>query len=186
MTNDTKGVNATTDRIEKNVLLRAPRAKVWRAISDSAQFGTWFGMKFDGPFAPGATLRGVIVPTAVNAEVAKAQKPYEGTPFELQIEKIEPERLFSFRWHPYALEQGVDYSTEPTTLIVFELAEAPGGVMLTLTESGFDQIPLARRAKAFQANDGGWSKQMELIEAYVTGAYDAGATDSGAKATGAR
>jgi uncharacterized protein YndB with AHSA1/START domain len=114
------------------------------------------------------------------------QKPYEGKEFELQIEKIEPERLFSFRWHPYAVERDVDYSAEPTTLIVFQLDDAEGGVMLTVTESGFDQIPLARRAKAFQANEGGWSKQMELIKAYVTGAYDSGGPNSGTKATGAR
>lgn len=184
--NDTKGTSATTDRIEKKVLLRAPRSKVWRAISDSAEFGTWFGMKVDGPFVPGKKMRGVIVPTQVDAEVAKMQKPYEGKEFELQIEKIEPERLFSFRWHPYAVERDVDYSAEPTTLIVFQLDDVEGGVMLTVTESGFDQIPLARRAKAFQANEGGWGKQMELIKAYVTGAYNSGDPDTGTKATGAR
>jgi uncharacterized protein YndB with AHSA1/START domain len=183
--NDTKGTSTTTDRIEKKVLLRAPRSKVWRAISDSAEFGTWFGMKVDGPFVPGKKMRGVIVPTKVDAEVAKMQKPYEGKEFELQIEKIEPERLFSFRWHPYAVERDVDYSAEPTTLIVFQLDDVEGGVMLTVTESGFDQIPLARRAKAFQANEGGWGKQMELIKAYVTGAYS-GDPDTGTKATGAR
>jgi uncharacterized protein YndB with AHSA1/START domain len=119
------------------------------------------------------------------------QKPYEGKELELQIEKIEPERLFSFRWHPYAVERDVDYSAEPTTLIVFQLDDAEGGVMLTVTESGFNQIPLERRAKAFQGNEGGWSKQMELIKAYVTGAYDgraskSEASDTGTKATGAR
>jgi uncharacterized protein YndB with AHSA1/START domain len=159
----------TTDRIEKKISLRGSRAKVWRAISDSAEFGTWFGMRFDGPFVAGATTRGVIVPTTVNAEVAAGQKKFEGTPFEIQIEKIEPERLFSFRWHPFAVERGVDYSTEPTTLIEFSLVEADGGVTLTVTESGFDGIPLARRATAFQANNGGWSKQMEMIQAYLTG-----------------
>jgi uncharacterized protein YndB with AHSA1/START domain len=174
------------DRIEKKVLLRAPRAKVWRAISNSAEFETWFGMKVDGPFVAGKTMRGVIVPTKVNAEVAKMQKPYEGKEFEIQIEKIEPERLFSFRWHPYAVERDVDYAAEPTTLIVFQLEDAEGGVMLTVTESGFDQIPLARRAKAFQANEGGWSKQMELIKAYVTGAYDAGGSGSGSSDTGTK
>src|ERR1700730_8135588 len=147
------GVCMSTDRIEKMVLLRAPRQRVWRALSDSTEFGTWFGVKFDGPFAPGASMRGVIVPTQVNAEVAKAQKPYEGLPFEITIEKMEPERLFSFRWHPFAIERGVDYSAEPTTLVVFALEEVPGGVMLTVTESGFDQIPLARRANAFTTKE---------------------------------
>ncbi len=158
----------STDRIEKKVLLRAPRQRVWRALADSAEFGSWFGMKFDGPFAPGACMRGVIVPTAVNAEVAKAQKEYEGTPFELTIEQMEPERLFSFRWHPFAVDRGVDYSAEPTTLVAFELEEVTNGVMLTVTESGFDRIPLARRAKAFAANEGGWSMVVKLIEQHVS------------------
>jgi uncharacterized protein YndB with AHSA1/START domain len=157
----------STDRIEKKVLLRAPRKRVWRALSDSAEFGTWFGVKFDRPFAPGASMRGVIVPTQVNAEVANAQKPYEGLPFEITIEKMEPERLFSFRWHPFAIERGVDYSAEPTTLVVFALEEVAGGVMLTVTESGFDQIPLARRAKAFTANEQGWGMMVKLVEEYL-------------------
>src|SRR5216684_1470053 len=141
-----------TDRIEKKILLRAPRKRVWHALSDSTEFGSWFGMKFDGPFAPGASMRGVIVPTAVNAEVAKAQKPHEGKAFEITIDQVEPERLFSFRWHPFAVEAGVDYSVEPATLVAFTLEEVADGVMLTVTESGFDRIPLARRAKAFAAN----------------------------------
>jgi uncharacterized protein YndB with AHSA1/START domain len=163
-----------TDRIEKKILLRAPRAKIWRAISDSAEFGSWFGMRFDEPFRPGPTMRGVIVPTSVNAEVAKAQKPYEGWPVEIRIEKMEPERLFSFQWHPYAIERGVDYSAEPTTLIVFQLEDVPDGVRLTVTESGFDRIPLARRARAFQANEQGWGMVVKLIEDYL-GKYLAGA-----------
>jgi uncharacterized protein YndB with AHSA1/START domain len=157
----------STDRIEKKVLLRAPLARVWRAISDAKEFGSWFGVKFDAPFTPGAKLRGVIVPTTVNEEVARSQKPYEGTPFEITVEEMEPERLFSFRWHPYAVERGVDYSLEPTTLVAFTLEKTVDGIMLTITESGFDQVPLARRAKAFSANEGGWSKQVELIEAYL-------------------
>ena len=156
-----------TDRIEKKILLHAPRKRVWRALTDAKEFGTWFGMKFDGPFAPGATMRGVIVPTQVNADVAKAQKPYEGLPFEITIEKMEPERLFSFRWHPNAVERGVDYSAEPTTLIEFVLEEVANGVLLTVTESGFDRIPLARRAKAFTANEQGWGMVVKLIEEYL-------------------
>jgi uncharacterized protein YndB with AHSA1/START domain len=157
----------STDRIEKKILLRAPRKRVWRALTDSKEFGTWFGMKFDGPFSPGLTMRGVIVPTEVNAEVAKAQKPYEGLPFEITIEKMEPERLFSFRWHPNAVERGVDYSAEPTTLIEFLLEEVENGVLLTVIESGFDRIPLARRAKAFTANEQGWGMVLKLIEEYL-------------------
>ena len=157
----------STDRIEKKILLRAPRKRVWRALSDSTEFGTWFGVKFEGPFTPGASMHGVIVTTQVNAEVASAQKPYEGLPFDITIEKMEPERLFSFRWHPFAIEPGVDYSAEPTTLVVFALEEVPGGVMLTVTESGFDQIPLARRAKAFTANEQGWGMVVKLVEEYL-------------------
>jgi uncharacterized protein YndB with AHSA1/START domain len=158
----------STDRIEKKILLRAPRARVWRALSDSAEFGSWFGLKVDGPFVAGATIRAVLVPTTVNAEVAKAQKTHEGLVFEITIEQLEPEQLFSFRWHPHVIERGVDYSAEPTTLIVFVLEDAPGGVMLTVTESGFDQIPLARRAKAFSANEQGWSIMVGVLEEYVT------------------
>src|SRR5258706_14629563 len=97
-----------TDRIEKKIVLRAPRNRVWRALSDSTEIGTWIGVKFGGPFAPGAGMRGVIVTTAVNSEGANAQKPYEGMPFEITIERMEPERLFSFRWHPFAVEPRVD------------------------------------------------------------------------------
>lgn len=156
-----------TDRIEKKILLRAPRKRVWRALADSKEFGTWFGVKFNGPFAPGASMRGVVVPTTVNAQVANAQKPYEGMPFEITIEQMEPERLFSFQWHPFAVEPGVDYSVEPTTLVVFALEEVADGVMLTVTESGFDRIPLARRAKAFTANEQGWGMVVKLIEEYL-------------------
>src|SRR6266567_564406 len=114
-----------TDRIEKKILLRAPRKRVWRALSDSTEFGSWFGMKFDGPFTPGATMRGMLVGTTADTEVAKAQKQHEGLVFEITIEQMEPERLFSFRWHPNAIERGVDYSVEPRTLVAFALEEAP-------------------------------------------------------------
>ncbi|HXM45179.1 MAG TPA: SRPBCC family protein [Bryobacteraceae bacterium] len=157
-----------TDSIEKKILLRAPRERIWRALADSTEFGSWFGVRFDGPFTPGARLRGMIVGTTVDAEVAKAQKQYEGVSFEIAVERMEPGRLFSFRWHPFAVETGVDYSAEPTTLVVFELEEVADGVMLTVTESGFDRIPLARRAKAFTANEGGWSVMVKVIERYVS------------------
>jgi uncharacterized protein YndB with AHSA1/START domain len=157
----------STDHIEKNTLLQAPRERFWHALADSCEFGRWFGLRFDGQFAPGASMRGVIVPTTVNAEVAKAQKQHEGLAFDITIEKMEPERLFSFRWHPFAIERGVDYSAEPTTLVVFTLEEQANGVMLTVVESGFDRIPLARRAKAFSANEGGWSIMVRVIEEYL-------------------
>ncbi len=158
----------STDRIEKKILLHAPLSRVWRALSDSKEFGTWFGFQLDGPFTPGAVRRGKIVGTKVDPAVEKAQKAYEGKPVEIQIEKMEPERLFSFRWHPNAHDEGVDYSSEPATLIEFALEQTPEGVMLTVTESGFDQIPLERRAKAFKANEGGWTIMVQVIAKYVS------------------
>ena len=157
----------STDRIEKKILLRAPLKRVWSALSEATEFGTWFGMKFDGHFTPGARVRGTIVGTKVDSEVAKAQKQYQGIPFEITIDRMEPERLFSFRWHPNAVEPGVDYSHEPTTLVVFTLEQVANGVMLTVTESGFDQIPLERRARAFTANEQGWGMVVKLIEKYL-------------------
>ena len=156
-----------TDGIEKKILLKAPRARVWRALADSAEFGHWFGVKFDAPFAPGASMRGTLTGSKVDEVVRKAQESHAGLPFEITIEKMEPERLFSFRWHPFAVERGVDYSAEPTTLVAFTLEEAEGGVMLTVTESGFESIPLARRAKAFEANQHGWNAMVGVIEKYV-------------------
>jgi uncharacterized protein YndB with AHSA1/START domain len=161
---------AVTDRIEKKIVLRAPRQRVWRALTDINEFGRWFGVKFDAPFTPGAVQRGVLVGTAVDAEVARAQREHANIPFEITVDRIEPERLFSFRWHPFAVEPGVDYSAEPTTLIEFTLEEVAGGTRLTVTESGFDQIPLARRARAFTANDQGWSIMMRLIEKHLADA----------------
>jgi uncharacterized protein YndB with AHSA1/START domain len=158
---------AVSDRIEKRIMLNAPRTRVWKAVAEAEQFGTWFGVKFDGPFEAGKPLSGVMVGTKVDPEVAKAQQPYAGKPFDIVVERIEPERLFSFRWHPYAVEPGVDYSKEPTTLIEFTLEEKDNGVMLTITESGFDRILLERRAKAFTANEEGWTKVITLVEKYL-------------------
>jgi uncharacterized protein YndB with AHSA1/START domain len=160
-------MSAATDRIEKRILLRAARERVWRAISDAAEFGSWFGVRFDGSFAPGARLTGRIAPTRVDAQVAKSQEPYAGKTFEIVVDRVEPMRLFSFRWHPFAVDAAVDYSQEPATQVVFELEEAPEGTWLTITESGFDRIPLARRAAAFAANEQGWQAQTRLIEKYL-------------------
>jgi len=156
------------DRIEKTVVLRAPLERVWRAISDAKEFGTWFGVEFDGPFAAGKPMIGRIVPTQVDPEVAKLQEPHRGAKFEITVEAIEPMKLFSFRWHPFAIDPNVDYSKEPTTLVEFRLSEEAGGTRLAITESGFDRVPLERRAKAFTANEGGWEHQSKLLEKYVT------------------
>lgn len=146
----------STDRIEKRILLRAPRAKVWRAVTDAKEFGSWFGVAMEGAFTPGATVRGRIT-----------SKGYEHVTMEIAIETVEPERLFTFRWHPHAVEPEVDYSSEPSTLVSFELEEVPEGTMLKVVESGFDRVPLARRAKAFAMNDEGWSSQLKAIERYL-------------------
>ena len=146
----------STDRIEKKIVLHAPRSRVWRAIADAKEFGSWFGVVLESPFAAGARVRGKIT-----------EPGYEHVVMEITIERIEPERLFSYRWHPYAIEPGVDYSSEPTTLVEFRLEEVPGGTALTITESGFDQIPAARRMEAFRMNDQGWTEQVKRIERYV-------------------
>ena len=149
----------STDRIEKRVVLRAPRSRVWRAIADAKEFGTWFGMKLEGAFAAGSTVRGRL--TIPN---------YDHLTLELQIERIDPEHYFSYRWHPYAIDPKVDYSSEPTTLVEFRLDEMEGGTStaVTIVESGFDRIPLARRAEAFRMNDGGWTEQIANIERHVS------------------
>lgn len=156
-----------TDRIEKTIHLRAPLPRVWRAISDSSEFGAWFGVKFDKPFTPGAALHGICVPTTADPDIANQQKSYEGVAFDITVEEIVPEQRFSFRWHPYAMDPNVDYNAEPTTLVAFTLEEAAGGVILKIIESGFDGIPLERRAKAFSANEDGWTMMATLVEKYV-------------------
>jgi len=147
-----------TDKIEKKVFLNAPRSKVWRAIADSQQFGEWFRVKFDEPFKEGATIFGRIT-----------NPGYENVKLEMVVEKIQPESYFSYRWHPYGVDKTRDYSAEPMTLIEFALEEANGGTNLTIVESGFDGIPLDRRAEAFRMNNNGWSGQLKNIERYVTG-----------------
>jgi uncharacterized protein YndB with AHSA1/START domain len=146
----------STDRIEKQVRLGVSRARVWRALTDTREFGQWFGVKLSGAVAPGAKLRGPITSPG-----------YEHVTFEVTVETVEPEKRFSFRWHPYAIEPGVDYSSEPTTLVVFTLEEVEGGTLLTVVESGFDKIPASRRAKAFEMNSKGWAIQMENIKRHL-------------------
>ena len=148
----------STDRIERKVLLKAPRARVWRALSNAEEFGNWFGVKLQGKtFAPGQRTHGQI-----------SYPGYEYLVFEVWIERMEPQRLLSWRWHPAAIEKDVDYSAEPTTLVTFELADADGGTLLTVVESGFDNVPPHRRLGAFRMNSEGWEEQMKRIEQHVT------------------
>jgi uncharacterized protein YndB with AHSA1/START domain len=146
----------TTDRIEKTILLRAPRARVWRALADAREFGAWFLVKLESPFVPGATVRGQVT-----------HPGYEHVTMEVTVERMDAERLFSFRWRPYAIDPNVDYSAEPKTLVEFRLEDAEGGTRLTITESGFDAIPAGRRAEAYRMNDQGWTQQTENIRRHV-------------------
>ena len=143
-------------RIEKRIVLTAPLSKVWRALTDYQQFGAWFGVKLESPFMPGQISRGKIT-----------HPGYEHLSMEIAIQKIEPERLFSYEWHPYAIDPSVDYSSEPMTLVEFHLEPTETGTLLIVTESGFEQIPAARRDEAFRKNEGGWAQQMKQIEKYV-------------------
>ena len=145
-----------TDRIEKKVQLNAPQSRVWSAIADSKKFGEWFKVKLNGPFAEGETVRGNIL-----------HPGYEHMKMEMMIERIDPETYFSYRWHPYPADPKVDYSLEPTTLVEFHLEEADGGTSLTIVESGFDRIPLARRAEAYRMDEQGWAGQAKAIKQYV-------------------
>lgn len=144
------------NRIEKRIELKAPLARVWRAISDSREFGTWFKVKIDGPFVAGRQAEGQIT-----------HPGYEHVRWKVVIRQIEPERLFSFTWHPYAIDPAVDYSEETPTLVEFRLEPTAAGTLLTVTESGFDKVPAARRAEAFRMNDSGWAQQVKNIEAHV-------------------
>jgi uncharacterized protein YndB with AHSA1/START domain len=156
-----------TDRIEKKILLRAPRERVWRAIADSSQFGRWFGVTLHGPFVAGQRVAGQITPTEVDADVAKMQEPWAGTACDFHVERIEPLTHFSFRWHPGGDVAQPDTPADQMTTVTFTLADAPEGTLLTITESGFDRIPLERRAKAFADNEGGWEMQSRLIAKFL-------------------
>ena len=150
-------MNTSTDRIERKILLKAPRARVWRALSNAAEFGSWFGVDFKGKsFVAGKPVRGQVT-----------YPGYEHIAMEVLIEKIVPGQILSWRWHPAAIDPSVDYSQEPTTLVVFELKEEEGGTLLTVVESGLDKIPLARRADVFRMNSSGWDQQMKSIEKHV-------------------
>ena len=148
----------TKDRIEKQVMLNAPRSRVWRALTDVEQFNTWFGVELRQPFVAGREIDGRITMKGNEHRMT------------IWIETMEPERVFSFRWHPYAIEPDVDYSAEPTTLVTFTLEETADGIRLTIVESGFDAIPASRRAQAFEMNDRGWTGQAEKIRRYVESA----------------
>lgn len=149
-------MTTSSDRIEKRITLRATPARVWRALSDAREFGTWFQADLRGDFAPGAKVSGKLT-----------HPGFEHVTMELAIERMERERLLAFRWHPYAIEAGVDYSAEPMTLVELRIEPVPEGTLLVVTESGFDSIPAGRRLKAFEMNSNGWAAQLRNIERHV-------------------
>ena len=147
---------SSTDRIDKHIEIRAPLSRVWRALTDHREFSRWFCVNLDGPFVPGRTVRGPLT-----------YPGYEHVIFAAIVQKMEPERYFSFNWHPYAVEPGVDYSKETPTLVEFFLEATPTGTLLRLCESGFDAVPVSRRDVAFRMNSSGWIKQLNNIEQHV-------------------
>ena len=146
----------SSDRIEKQIDLKAPVSRVWRALTDYREFGAWFGVKLEGPFVAGQVSRGQIT-----------YPGYEHLLMTVAVEKIEPERYFSYTWHPYAIDSKVDYSKETPTLVEFRLEKSAKGTLLVVTESGFDKVPSGRRAEAFRMNDNGWAQQLKRIESHV-------------------
>ena len=146
----------STDRIEKQFDVSATRSRVWRALSNAEEFGTWFGMKVDRPFVVGSTVFGRLT-----------MPKYDHITIEMQIASIEPETYFAYRWHPAAIDASIDYSAEPMTLVEFRLTESAGGTTITIVESGFDQLPASRRAEAWRMNEGGWNGQGKKLAAYV-------------------
>jgi uncharacterized protein YndB with AHSA1/START domain len=158
MTSSTTSSSSSTDRIERSTLINAPVSRVWRALVNAEEFGGWFGVALKGKtFAPGQQVQGNITIPG-----------YEHVLFDVRIERMEPEKLLSYRWHPYAVDPAIDYSKEPTTLVEFTLKETDKGTLLSVVESGFDKVPVARRAEALRMNTGGWEGQMDNIQKYVT------------------
>jgi uncharacterized protein YndB with AHSA1/START domain len=169
----------TTDRIEKQVTFRATVARVWRAISDAREFGSWFGVTLDGAFAEGRTLKGTWEGKFDEAGIQEFQKKAGLEPSGVKlpkgpvvfctVERVEPETYFSFRWIPYGIDAEADPDGEPTTLVEFRLEPVAGGTLLTIVESGFDRVPAHRRARAFRMNQGGWAAQSENLRRHVEG-----------------
>ncbi|MNF77142.1 hypothetical protein D3C84_592800 [compost metagenome] len=150
-------MNPASDRIERKILLKAKRSQVWRVVANAEVFGQWFGVALEGKrFVAGEWTQGRVT-----------YPGYEHVLWNVLVERVEPERLFSFRWHPYAVRPEIDYSQEPTTLVKFELEDHDAGTLLRVSESGFDHIPDVRREKAFRMDSRGWEEQMNNIEQFL-------------------
>jgi len=148
-----------TDRVERSILINATRERVWRALANAEEFGAWFGADLSGQvFKPGERARGRF-----------SHKEFPDSYFDAVVERIEPQELMSFHWHPYAVDPAIDYAQEQPTLVTFTLAEAPGkGILLTVVESGFDKVPASRRRKAFEMHSSGWEFQLQNIARYAS------------------
>src|SRR5689334_5762718 len=168
---------SVSDRIEKQVTLRAPVSRVWRALTQAREFGAWFGLELEGDFAAGKPIAGVFNKSLDEAAIIEHQKrmglkpsrvkmPAPGTTF-CTVDRIEPERYFSFRWIPYGIDAEADRDNEPTTLVEFRLESVPEGTRLHIIESGFEHVPAHRRQRAFRMNEGGWAAQAENFKQYV-------------------
>ena len=147
-----------TDRIEKSIDLAAPIDRVWRALTDHNEFGAWFGVKLDGPFELNEISTGHIT-----------YPGYEHVKWEAKIVRMEPPKLFAFTWHPYAIDPAVDYSSEPATMVEFELGETLTGTRLIVVETGFEALPPHRQPDCLRMNTSGWEEQLRRIAAHVGG-----------------
>jgi uncharacterized protein YndB with AHSA1/START domain len=157
-----------TDRIEKSIDVSASIARVWRALIDPQEFAAWFGIAVDGAFVAGGRVRGTLVGTTVDEDVARAQREHAGMSFDLVVERVEPERRLAFRWHPGAVDPSIDYAREPMTLVEFVLDQIPTGTRVTVIESGFAALPAARREQAFVGNEQGWAIMTGVLGRYVS------------------
>jgi uncharacterized protein YndB with AHSA1/START domain len=150
-------VSSTSDRIQREIFLRAPVGRVWQALATAREFGTWFGVDLDGEFTPGARLTGRVT-----------HPGYQHLTWDVTIERVEAPRTLAWRWHPYAVDAHADYSSEATTLVEFELEDVEGGTQLCVTESGFARLPPERRDVAYRGNADGWTAQLQAIQSYVS------------------
>jgi len=160
-------MTSQTDRIQKTIVLKCSLQEVWRAISEARQFSAWIGLSDHSEFAPGALFTAKMAPTKFNAEFARLQEPYDGLQVKMTIDRIQPPCLFSFRFHPFAIDPNADYSKEPMNQVTFELKEVPSGTTVTITETGFDRIPVERRAVAYEVNERAWGLATKALESYL-------------------
>jgi uncharacterized protein YndB with AHSA1/START domain len=151
----------TEDRVEKTIELRAPRSRVWRAISNGKELGAWFGLgmplELVGDFVPGAQISGTWI-----IDGREVKEPF------CTIEHVEPERALVFRWVPYEVPPGEDHAKHPTTRIEFRLEDIANGTRLTVVESGFSRLPADKQYKRRENGDG-WALQLHAIAQHVVG-----------------